>query len=303
MHVIVGAGAVGSQAALLLAGRGEKVRVVSRRGTGPQHPSIELIAADATDAERLTALATGAAGLYNCASPLYHQWFTDWPPLASALLTAAERSGAVLAAVSNLYGYGPVDGPITQKTPLAATHPKLRLRADMWREALALHEAGRIRATEVRGSDYIEANSVLSTVIGKPLLKGKRGYAPSPLDVPHSWTSVTDAARTLITAAADERAFGQAWLVPTNPALTLRQLATRFAEVNGAPKAKLMVIPYPAMWTVGLFSPLAKELRTTRYQFTKPFVIDASATTQMFGLEPTSMDEALRDAAARLRGN
>ncbi len=205
--------------------------------------------------------------------------------------------------VSNLYGYGAVDGPITQKTPLAATHPKLRLRAEMWREALALHEAGRIRATEVRGSDYIEANSVLSTVIGKPLLTGKRGYAPSPLDVPHSWTSITDVARTLITAAADERAFGQAWLVPTNPALTVRQLATRFAEVNGAPKAKLMAIPYPVMWTVGLFSPLVKELRTTRYQFTKPFVIDASATTEMFGLEPTPMDEALREAAARLRGN
>ena len=218
MHVIVGAGAVGSQAALLLAERGENVRVVSRRGTGPQHPSIELVAADATDAEQLTALAAGAAALYNCASPLYHQWFTDWPPLASALLTAAERSGAVLATMSNLYGYGPVDGPINQKTPLAATHPKLRLRADMWRDALAMHEAGRIRTTEVRASDYIEANSVLSHGLGKPLLAGKRAYSPAPLDVPHSWTSITDAARTLVTAATDERAFGQAWLVPTNPA-------------------------------------------------------------------------------------
>ncbi len=301
MHVIVGAGAVGTQAALLLADRGEQVRVVSRHGTGPQHASIELVATDATDAEKLTSLATGAAALYNCASPQYHQWFTDWPPLHSALLTAAERSGAVLAAISNLYGYGPVDGPITQKTPMAATHPKLRMRADMWREALALHEAGRIRATEVRASDYIEANSVLSTVIGKPLLAGKRAYSPAPLDVPHSWTSITDAARALVTAATDERAFGQVWLVPTNPALTVRQLATRFAEVNGAPKAKVMAIPYPVMWTTGLFSPLVKELRTTRYQFTRPFVIDSSATTEAFGLEPTPLDEALRDAAARLR--
>ncbi|MGO8961899.1 MAG: NAD-dependent epimerase/dehydratase family protein [Streptosporangiaceae bacterium] len=303
MHVIVGAGAVGSQTALLLAETGEKVRVVSRRGTGPRHPSVELVAADATDAQKLTELATGAAALYNCASPLYHQWFTDWPPLASALLTAAERSGAVLATMSNLYGYGPVDGPITQKTPLAATHPKLRLRADMWRDALALHESGRIRATEVRASDYIEANSVLSTVIGKPLLAGKRAYSPAPLDVAHSWTSIADAARTLVTAATDERAFGQAWLVPTNPALTIRQLASRFAEVNGAPKAKVTAIPYPVLWTVGLFSPLVKELRTTHYQFSKPFIIDASATTETFGFEPQPMEEALRDAAARLRSS
>ncbi len=135
---------------------------MSRRGSGPEHPAIERIAADATDADQLTALTEGAAALYNCANPLYHRWLTDWPPLASALLTAAERSGAVLAAVNNLYGHGVVDGPITETTPLAATQPKLRLRADMWREALAAHQAGRIRATEVRGSDYLVGDSTIA---------------------------------------------------------------------------------------------------------------------------------------------
>ena len=61
-HVIVGAGAVGSAAALLLAERGEHVRIVSRRGSGPEHPAIERVAADATDAERLTELASRRCG-------------------------------------------------------------------------------------------------------------------------------------------------------------------------------------------------------------------------------------------------
>lgn len=300
-HVIVGAGAVGSATALLLANRGEHVRVISRRGTGPEHPAIERVAADATDAQRLTELAAGAVALYNCANPLYHRWLTDWPPLAAALLTAAERSGAVLAVMGNLYGYGPVDGPITQKMPLAATHPKLRLRAQMWEDALAAAEAGRIRTVEVRASDYIEQNGLLSFGLGKPLLAGRRAYSPAPLDVPHSWTSIRDCARALATVATDERAYGQAWLVPTGPALTVRQLASRFTEVNGAPAAKVTAIPYPVLWAVGAFSPMVKELRTTRYQFTAPFVIDSSATTETFGLEPTPVDDALRDAAARLR--
>ena len=122
-HVIVGAGAVGSATALLLAERGEQVRIVTRHGSGPDHPAIEKVAADATDAERLTQISAGAEALYNCASPLYHQWFSDWPPLAAAFLTAAERTGAVYASMSNLYGYGPVDGPITPQLPIAATHP------------------------------------------------------------------------------------------------------------------------------------------------------------------------------------
>jgi nucleoside-diphosphate-sugar epimerase len=301
-HVIVGAGAVGSATALLLAERGEHVRLVTRSGSGPEHPSIERVAADATDAERLTTIAQGAVALYNCASPQYHQWLSDWPPLAAAFLAAAERTGAVLTSMNNLYGYGPVDGPITQKTPIAATHPKLLLRARMWDDQLAAMQAGRIRTTDVRASDYIEANGLLSYGLGKPLLAGKRAYSPAPLDVPHSWTSVTDCAKTLVAVAADERAYGQVWLVPTNPALTVRQLATKFTEANGAPAPKLSAIPYPVLWATGMFNAMVKELRTTRYQFTRPFVIDAGATTETFGLTPVALADALRDAAARLRG-
>jgi len=295
VHVLVGAGPVGSATASLLADRGERVRIITRSGSGPEHPAIERVAADATNADRLSELAEGADALYNCASPEYHRWLTDWPPLASALLTAAERTGAVLATASNLYGYGEVDATITPDTPLAATHPKLRLRAEMWREALSRHEAGRIRATEVRASDYIEANSIFSIALAAPLRAGKRAFVPSPLDVPHSWTSIADVAQTLVTAATDERAWGKAWLVPTNAPLTVRALGTRFAEVNGLPPAKLTLVPYAVLWSMGLFSPMFRELRTTRYQFARPFTIDSSATERTLGIAPTPLETALKN--------
>jgi nucleoside-diphosphate-sugar epimerase len=297
LHVIVGAGPVGTGAARLLAERGERVRLVSRRGSGPEHPAIERVAADATQADRLSELAAGAVALYNCANPQYHRWLTDWPPLASSLLTAAERSGAVLAVTSNLYGYGHVDGPITAETPLAATHPKLRIRADMWREALARHQAGRIRVTEIRSSDYIEANSILSLMLAKPLLAGKRAFVPAPLDVSHSWTAISDAVRTLVAVAAEPRAWGQAWLVPTNPPLTVRALATRFVSLFGAPAPKMSVIPYPVLWATGLFVPLVRELRATRYQFVRPFVVESTITEKTFALKPGNLDTALRAAS------
>jgi nucleoside-diphosphate-sugar epimerase len=293
LHVIVGAGPVGTSTATMLAERGERVRVLTRRGGGPQHPAIERIAADATDADRLAALAGGAAALYNCANPPYHQWLTDWPPLATALLTAAERSGAVLATASNLYGYGPVDAPISPSTPLAATHPKLKLRAQMWLDALAAHQAGRIRATEVRASDYIEANSIFSIALAKPLLAGKRAYVPAALDVLHSWTSITDVATTLITAATTGQAWGRAWLVPTNPPLTVREIGTRFTKLAGAQAPKLTSLPYPVLWTSGLFSPTLRELRITNYQWTRPFVVDSTDTEQTLGLTPAPIDQAL----------
>jgi nucleoside-diphosphate-sugar epimerase len=296
-HVIVGAGPVGTATANLLASRGERVRVITRRGTGPERAEVERIAADATDSARLSELTEGAVALYNCASPLYHQWFTDWPPLHHSMLRAAERNDAVLASACNAYGYGPVDGPITDTTPLAATQPKLKLRADMWRDMLAAHQAGKIRATEVRASDYIEANSIFSFMLAKPLLAGQRAWVPAKLDVPHSWTSVSDVATALVTAATTERAWGRGWLVPTNPPLTVRQLATRFTELNQAPAPKLTSVPYPALWATGLFDVTVKELRHTYYQWNRPFIVDSSVTERELGLAPTAIESALGNIA------
>jgi nucleoside-diphosphate-sugar epimerase len=297
LHVIVGAGPVGSATARLLAERGERVRLITRRGSGPDHPAIERIAADATDAERLTGLATGAAALYNCANPAYHRWAIDWPPLAQALLRAALRSGAVLATVGNLYGYGPVEETMTEDTPLRPSSVKGQVRVRMWQDALDAHRTGRIRATEVRGSDYLGAGaqSTLTLLVVPKVLAGRRAIVPGDLDVPHSWTYVGDVARTLIAAGANEQAWGRAWHVPSAPAASIRQLATRISALAGAPAPRLSPMPAPVLWLGGVFDPTVRELREVAYQFLRPFVLDSSAATATLGIEATPLDHTLRE--------
>ena len=245
LHVVVGAGPIGTGVATLLADAGERVRVVTRRGGGPHRPGVELVAADASDAVRMRELTGGAVALYNCANPRYHRWPVDWPPIAAALLSAAEESGAVLATTGNLYGYGPVDGAMTEDTPLAATGRKGRVRARMWRDALAAHEAGRVRATEVRASDYLGggADSMVSSVVVPAVLAGRTAWVPGRLDVPHSFTYTGDTARALVTVAADERAWGRAWHVPSPPPLTIRSLAGSLARIAGRPAPRLRPVP------------------------------------------------------------
>lgn len=302
VHLIVGAGLVGSTTALQLAALGENVRIVSRSGRGPNHESIERIAADANDGDRLAELADGAVAIYNCLNPAYHRWLTDWPPMSEALLTAAERSNAPLVIAGCLYGYGEVTGTMTEETPLAATQPKLKVRADMWKEALEAQRAGRVKAvTEVRASDYIQAQSLLSLFLAKPLINGRRAFVTAPLDVPHTWTSVNDVATMLITAATDERAWNRAWHVPSTEALTIRELAHRFSEAVGTPAPKVSSIPDWLFRAAGRLIPMLREFQITSYQFTAPFVMDSSDATSTFGLHPQPIGEALREAAALTR--
>ncbi|MET8906796.1 NAD-dependent epimerase/dehydratase family protein [Micromonospora sp. NPDC004551] len=303
LHVIVGAGPVGTATARLLAERGDRVRVVTRRGTGPDHPAVERIAADAADADRLTALTEGAVALHNCANPAYHRWPLDWPPLAAALLTTAERTGAVLATVGNLYGYGPVDAPMTEATPLASTGTKGRVRNRMWADALAAHRAGRARITEVRGSDYLGADGTsLAMMVLPRVLAGQRVFLPVDWDAPHTWTYIPDVARTLVAAATDERAWGRAWHVPSAPAVSMRDLAVRAAALVGAPAPRLTRMPYPVLWLGGVANPFVRELRETAYQFARPYVLDSTAATATLGVEATPLDRAVKETVAALRG-
>jgi nucleoside-diphosphate-sugar epimerase len=292
LHVVVGAGPIGTGVATLLADSGQQVRVVTRRGTGPDQPNIERVAADASDADRLTALSEGAAVIYNCVNPPYTSWETDWPPLSNAFIAAAKRTGAVLAITGNLYVYGPVDGPMTESTPLAATGRKGRVRIRMWQDALA---AG-IRTVEVRGSDYIGpgADSVFTFAILPAMQKHRTAWVPANIDLPHTFTYTGDVARTLVTLARDERAWGSAWHVPSNRALTIRELADRFFKVAGQPAVKVAGLPRWLPRTAAPFVPMVRELVEMDYQFYRPFVLDSALTTRTFGLSATDLDTALK---------
>lgn len=291
LHVIVGAGPVGTALAQQLLAENETVRVVTRSGSGAE--GTERVTADAADAARLDELTEGAAALYNCVNPPYHRWQQDWPPVAAALLAAAESSGAVLATTGNLYGYGEVRAPMTEDTPLAATGTKGRVRNAMWRDALNAHEAGRIRTFEVRGSDYLGGNSLLSTVIAPAWRKGRTAYVPAPLDVPHTYTDVRDVAELLAVGARDERAWGKVWHVPSSDPLTLRQLADLAATELGV-AAKVRPLPYAAVWAAGLFNPFVKEMRETQHQFRAPYILDSTRAQQTFGLAPHPIEESVR---------
>ncbi|QKZ23412.1 NAD-dependent epimerase/dehydratase family protein [Streptomyces chartreusis] len=302
LHVIVGAGPVGSATARLLADQGEQVRVVTRSGAGPDHPAIERVAADASNAPTLVQCCLGASTIYNCASPPYHQWSAEWPPLAAAFLEAARTSGAVLVTTSNLYGYGRVNDAMTEQHPLRSTGAKGRVRARMWADALAAHEAGRIRTAEVRSSDYLGAGaqSLLTMAVLPKALSGAHASIPADLDAPHSWTYVVDVARTLIAVSAEESAWGHAWHVPTAPPLSVRDITVLACALADAPPPRLSTMPVALLWLGGLGNPTVRELRETQYQFRKPFVLDSSTATKAFGIEPTPLDVSLQETIAHL---
>ncbi|GAB1691710.1 NAD-dependent epimerase/dehydratase family protein [Krasilnikovia sp. M28-CT-15] len=294
-HVVVGSGPIGTTVAQLLAERGDSVRMVTRSGSGPAHPLIERVAADAST-DRLTALTAGAEVLYNCANPRYTEWEKLWIPMNDAMITAAKAAGAVYAITGNLYGYGPQpDGRMTEHTPPAATGRKGRVRIRMWRDALA----SGVPTVEARGSEYLGggANGVFSAVILPAVRSGRTAWMPGDPDLPHTFTYTGDMARALVRLARDERAHGHAWHVPSAEPVTVRELARRYCEVTGDAPVTLRRLPRFVMRAAGLVVPMARELAEMDYQFYRPFVMDSDLTQRTFGLRPTPLEVGIRETA------
>jgi nucleoside-diphosphate-sugar epimerase len=299
--LVVGAGVIGSRVAGMVAERGDRVRLVSRRGSGPAAPgAVTRVAADAADAGAMARLAEGVSVIYNCVNPPYHRWPAEWPPIAASLLGTAERSGAVLVTLSNLYGYGPRDPggydqahPMTEATPLAAPGPKGRIRARIWQDALAAHQAGRVRVAEVRAADFVGpgAQSALGERIVGRVRQGKNVSVLGRADRPHTWSFTDDVARMLVTAGTDPGARGRAWHVPSNEPRSQRQVIDDFARAAGVGQVRISEIPSIVLRGMGLAWPLMRELRETEYQFRDDFVMDSTAAQASFGLKPAPWDE------------
>jgi nucleoside-diphosphate-sugar epimerase len=302
-YVVVGSGAIGSLVADQLAADGHSVTSISRHAAPSKSPMVDHVAGDASDAKFLARQAADAAAIFNCVNPPYHRWPQEWPPIAAALLHAAESSGAVLTTLSNLYAYGEYDGPLTPETPLRAAYAKGIVRGQMWLDAKAAHDAGRVRATEVRASDFIGPTgfSAINRLVPN-IVAGKNVQLLGNPDVLHSWTYTVDVAKTLIAAAQNKAAWGRVWHVPTNPPRTQRQVVEELAKAAGVGPVKVSVVPNALLRLLGLFNPQMREVLITMYQFDQPFVIDDVATRKELGLSPTPWDEVLHATVNRVRG-
>ncbi len=228
-------------------------------------------------------------------------WPEFWPPVAAAFLEAAERTGAVLVTAAALYPYGPVDGPMVEDLPDAATTKKALIRGGMWADAKERHDAGRIKAVEVRGSDYVGPRVSTTTGhiarVAPAALQGKTVRVFGSPDQPHSFTDIRDMARALVRVAGEPSAWGRVWHAPTNPAKTQTEVLHDVAASVGRTIGKVKPMPHVLLSVGGAVVPLLRELRETEYQFAAPYVLDSSDIEEAFGLAPTPWDEVCRATA------
>ena len=196
------------------------------------------------------------------------------------MLAAAERTGALLVTLENLYGYGPTGGePITEDLPLAADTVKGRTRAAMTRELLAAADAGRVRIAIGRASDFF-GPGVTASALGERFfahaVSGKKADFLGNPNLRHTYSYVPDIAHGLATLGNDERAVGQvlAYSPVQRPSPPVRSRRSSPTSSNEA--VDLRIMPRPLLSMLAVVSPLLRALKEMAYEFEEPFVLDTT---------------------------
>ncbi len=293
-YLVVGAGCIGAAVTRQLVDRGDRVTVATRRGT--ELPGALAVRVDASNAVDVARVARGKDAIVNCANPPYGQWASLWPPIFAAMVGAAAVSEAALVTVGNLYPYGRASMPMTEDSPEEPADRKGEIRRDGWALAKAAHDAGEIRAVEVRASDYFGPGAEATAHLGRdffvPLLSGSVAKIVGDPAQPHSWAYLPDIASTVVAAIDFPGQWGRIWHVPAasdkSRNAILDELRRDFA-VTGR------LSPYPGamLALAGLFSADIREVRRSSYQFLAPFISSAEITKRELGVSPTDWATAL----------
>jgi len=301
MHVVIGLGNVGREVAQQLLNEGLSVTILTRHTPAFQVPGAHHATGTLSDLRGLWRTIPRADVIYNCANPPYSRWSREWPPLTRGVNAFAQSTGAVLATVSNLYGYGIARSPLTEDLALRATFRNGITRANSWTETMHLHRKGLIRAVEVRAADFVCAGdqSRMGDRVVPRVLAGKPVQLLGNVTTEHSWAFPADVARALIAVANDNRGHGRAWHVPVNPPRTQTNVVHDIAKAAGVSAVKVSSVPGAARNLASMFNPVIRELRDTDFQFAQPFIVDDSAIRSTFGLEPTPWSDGLRDLVSQ----
>ena len=305
LHVVFGTGPIGLALIDELQASGKRVRAVNRSGSGVPE-GVELMRGEATNEDFVIAACANAETVYFCLNPPYTKWPELFPALQAAVLAGAGSAGAKLVAMENLYGYGPTDGrPLTEDLPLSATTRKGQVRAEMTKDLMAAHAAGRVRVVAARASDYFGPGALTSAMgerVFYPALAGKKAQVMGNPDMLHTYSYVPDIAKGLALLGDRSEADGQAWHLPNPPALTTREFIGKIYEALGT-EAAISAMPRSLVSVIGLFNGTVRELKEMLYEFEEPFVVDHSKFESAFGDYTTPLSEAIDTTLAWYRSH
>lgn len=228
-------------------------------------------------------------------------WSEHWPIVVDNLLAATDESKP-LVFCDNLYAYGHGTNLSTSSptvTPSKASKPQIR--ALLREKFQARMDASPHSIVVVGGADFFGPNVTFTSFLGDifvgKMVQGSKPLAVGTADALHDFCYTKDFANALYVASIHpEKAYGRFWICPHSlHNKTLRQIAQDVNQVLDKKIEGITVLPVFMVYIMGLFMTFMAELKEMLLFWTKDYTVDDSEFCEMFGVQATPPEEALRE--------
>ena len=314
--VLLGAnGAIGRTLGPLLSGCGLAYRVTGRSLLAleirfHQDPLCEHLQIDPEDKQAFEQACAGAGTVvYLIGAALWK--FKDHLPLIDKALAAARQAGVRrFLLVSSNWSYSlPQTGPVPETYPRNPPTAKGRIRREQEDRVLGAHAPGVFATGVLRMADLygprVEASHLWS--VFQAAKKGTQAQVLGPIDRPHEFVFVPDAAATVLqlleTDAAWSGQTGQAWNLGGPAVTTIREMV----ELIFATERKELKYNVPGammMRLVRAMNPYIRELKEMQYLLEQSLILDDAKLSALLnspgagGLRKTSYQDGVRQTLA-----
>ena len=297
--LVIGFGPVGRSTVETLRSQGKSVRV-AQRSRPRDLADVPFTPCDVLDATAIRAAVEGADQVVVAIGFPYvgSVWEKVWPRAMQNLLDACAAADARMVFLDNLYMYGPQSRPLVESMPLSEHGRKPAVRTlitRMWQSDK------RVRVAALRAPDFYGPGVTLSH-LGETglvaLAKGKAATFVFAPDQPHDYAYVPDIGRAVVTLLeAGDDAFGQVWHMPCAPTLSSREILALGAASAGG-RLRLRSIPPIGLDLLSPLVPFLRELREMRFQWDRPYRVDAAKWGARFWSDVTPFDEGVAATVA-----
>lgn len=304
LALVLGAtGGLGGAVADRLLAEGWRVRALNRDPEGARRKTgrdaLEWVAGDSLVAADVAAAAEGAQVIVHGVNPPgYRNWGALVMPMLENTIAAARASGARIVFSANIYNFGPDAFPrLSETSPQNPVRPKGELRVKMETALRAAADDG-VPVLIVRMGDFFGpepgSNWLVQGIVsqGKPLAAASY---PGPLDIPHAWAYLPDAAETIARLLATDLGLFETFHMQGQE-ITGHQLVAALEKAAGR-KLKVGRLPWAMLQVIAPFNETFRGLVEMRYLWEREIVLDNSRLVARLGAEPrTPLVQALREA-------
>ncbi|WP_226016941.1 NAD-dependent epimerase/dehydratase family protein [Novosphingobium sp. FKTRR1] len=293
--VVLGYGPVGRATVERLRAQGRPVRVAQRSRPVDLPDGLAFSPCDVLDPASLRTAIAGAAQVAVAIGFPYvgKVWEQLWPIAMQNLLDACAAQGARMVFLDNLYMYGPQRTPLVETMALTSFGRKPAVRAritQMWQQDK------RVQVAALRAPDFYGPGVTLSHLGDTGLAAIARGKTATFLfspDQPHDYAFVPDIGRAMVTLLdAPDDAFGKVWHMPCAPTLTSREILAMGAVSMGT-RLRVFSLPPLLLDALALVVPFLRELREMRFQWDRPYHVEAEAWKARFWSDVTPFSQGV----------